>query len=92
MPSPVFRYAFDLAGGQSRARLCFITTRTGDRQASIDAFYAAFSESGVETTHLSLFDKPNVADMSAHLLGQDVIWVDPPFCLSAVPGPVEMSM
>ncbi|WP_327101985.1 hypothetical protein OIE68_40040 [Nocardia vinacea] len=56
--------------------MCFITTGTGDRQASIDAFYAAFSESGVETTHLSLFDKPNVADMSAHLLSQDVIWVD----------------
>ncbi|WP_245672625.1 peptidase E [Nocardia anaemiae] len=76
LPSPVFRYAFELAGGPSRPRLCFITTGTGDRQASIDAFYAAFSESGVETTHLSLFDKPNVADVSAHLLGQDVIWVD----------------
>jgi len=39
-PSPVFRYAFGLAGKPSRPGLCFISTGTGDKQASIDAFYA----------------------------------------------------
>ncbi|MBF6080558.1 peptidase E [Nocardia cyriacigeorgica] len=75
-PSPVFRYAFELAGSPSRPKLCFVSTGTGDRQASIDAFYAAFAASDVEASHLALFDKPNVPDVSAHLLGQDVVWVD----------------
>jgi peptidase E len=75
-PSPVFRYAFGLAGGPSRPRLCFIATATGDEQASIDAFYAAFASSDVATSHLALFDKPNVSNVAEHLHGQDVIWVD----------------
>ena len=75
-PSPIFRYAFDLAGRPSSPKLCFLTTGTGDRQTSIGSFYAAFADSGVDTSHLSLFDKPNVKDVSAHLRRQDVIWVD----------------
>lgn len=75
-PSPVFRYAFDLAGSPPCPKLCFLTTGTGDRQTSIDCFYAAFADSGVDTSHLSLFDKPNVKDVSAHLRKQDVVWVD----------------
>lgn len=75
-PGPVFAYAFDLAGGPPRPRLCFVSTGTGDRQASIDAFYAAFAGSGVRTSHLALFEEPNVPDVAAHLHEQDVIWVD----------------
>lgn len=75
-PGPVFRYAFDLAGGPPRPRLCFISTGTGDRQASIDSFYAAFVGTGVRTSHLALFEEPNVPDVAAHLHEQDVIWVD----------------
>jgi peptidase E len=75
-PSPIFRYAFQLAGFPSGAKLCFITTGTGDKLASIDAFYTAFAESDVVASHLALFDKPNVSDMAAHLHAQDVIWVD----------------
>lgn len=75
-PSPVFEYAFDLAGGPSCPKLCFLTTGTGDRQSSIDSFYAAFARGSVDTSHLSLFDKPNVPDTAAHLREQDVIWVD----------------
>ena len=75
-PSPVFRYAFELAGQPSRPRLCFISTGTGDKQASIDAFYAAFAASDVVTSHVALFDKPNVSNIAAHLRDQDVIWVD----------------
>ncbi|MDQ2883617.1 MAG: peptidase E [Actinomycetota bacterium] len=74
--SPVFRYAFGLTGKPSRPRLCFISTGTGDKQGSIDAFYAAFAASDVTTSHLALFDKPNVPDIATHLHGQDVIWID----------------
>lgn len=75
-PSPIFRYVFELAGNPAHPKLCFITTGTGDRHASIDGFYSAFAESGVDTSHLSLFEKPNVNDVSGHLREQDVIWVD----------------
>lgn len=70
------RYAFDLAGGPSRPRLCFVLAGAADQQASIDAFYAAFDGSGVRTSHLALSEEPNVADVAAHLHEQDVIWVD----------------
>jgi peptidase E len=56
--------------------LCFIATATGDKRASIDAFYGAFASSGVATSHLTLFDKPNVSNIAEYLHGQDVIWVD----------------
>ncbi len=75
-PSPVFRYTFQLAGNPSRPKLCFISTGTGDDRASIYAFYAAFAGKEVEASHLALFDKPNVPDVSEHLFRQDVIWVD----------------
>ena len=75
-PSPIFRYAFELAGNAPCPKLCFLTTGTGDRQSSIDGFYAAFAGSDVDTSHVSLFEKPNVPDVSAHLCEQDVIWVD----------------
>lgn len=75
-PSPVFRYAFDLLDNSENPRLCFMTTGTGDKQASIDAFYTAFADTAVETSHLSLFDQPNVPDIAAHLHAQDVVWVD----------------
>jgi hypothetical protein len=55
-PLPLFRYAFDLAGNPSCPKLCFLTTGTGDRQSSIDGFYAAFADGGVDTSHLSLFE------------------------------------
>lgn len=74
--SPVFRYAFALAGNPTRPKLCFISTGSGDKQASIDAFYAAFEGIEVQTSHLALFDKPNTPDVASHLYSQDVVWVD----------------
>ncbi|MGH3933222.1 MAG: Type 1 glutamine amidotransferase-like domain-containing protein [Pseudonocardiaceae bacterium] len=65
-----------MAGSPSCPKLCFLTTGTGDRRSSIDGFYAAFADGGVDTSHLSLFEQPNVPDVSAHLREQDVIWVD----------------
>jgi hypothetical protein len=55
-PSPVFHYAFNLAG-VNNPRLCFISTGTGDKHDSITNFYAAFAGSNVRASHLALFDK-----------------------------------
>ncbi|KAA2247306.1 peptidase E [Solihabitans fulvus] len=73
---PIFRYAIGLAGAPPSPKLCLLSTGTGDRQASIDSFHAAFHGTGVITSHLALFEEPNVPDVAAHLREQDVIWID----------------
>jgi peptidase E len=75
-PSPIFDYAFGLAGNPERPKVCFISTGTGDRRASIDAFYGGFAGSRVDASHLALFDQPNIREIEPHLRGQDLIWVD----------------
>ncbi|MEV5407631.1 peptidase E [Thermopolyspora sp. NPDC052614] len=75
-PGPVFAFAFELARAAERPRLCFVTTAGGDQPASIGGFYGAFAGTEVRTSHLALFDMPNVEDVREHLLSQDVIWVD----------------
>jgi peptidase E len=75
-PGPVFDFAFELAGRPAQPKLCFVSTATGDNPASIVGFYGAFAGTRVRASHLALFEKPNVDDVAAHLLGQDVIWVD----------------
>jgi peptidase E len=74
-PGPVFDLAFELAGAPEQPRLCYLGTATGDDPARIAGFYGAFAGSAVRTSHLSLFPMPTVADMRAHLLAQDVVWV-----------------
>jgi hypothetical protein len=49
-PSPVFRYAFDLAGNPTHPKLCFLTTGTGDQKKSIDSFYSAFNDIDVDAS------------------------------------------
>jgi peptidase E len=75
-PGPVFDFAFSLAGEPARPKLCFLSTGTGDNPASIAGFYGAFAGSHVRASHVALFEMPNVDDVDAHLLGQDVVWVD----------------
>src|SRR5215470_13032304 len=75
-PGPVFDLAFALSGGPERPRLCFVATASGDSPAAVASFYAAFAGSQVQTSHMALFEMPNVADISSHLRRQDVIWVD----------------
>src|SRR2546430_11891480 len=75
-PGPIFLYAFELARSTGSPRLCFVATANGDQIASVQAFYRAFAGSDVRCPPLALFDKPNVPDVSKHLLSQDVIWVD----------------
>jgi peptidase E len=75
-PGPVFDLAFHLAGNPDRPRLCHLGTATGDDPARIASFYGAFAaRPDVAVSHLSLFPMPTVADVRAHLLAQDVVWV-----------------
>jgi peptidase E len=74
-PGPIFPYAFELARASGRPKLCFIGTATGDAVTDIATFYAAFAAHDVQASHLALFAMPNVEDVRAHLLSQDVIWV-----------------
>ena len=73
-PSPLLRYAFDLTG-QDRPRVCFIATAVGDDPEYIARFYAAISSMDAEVSHLALFPMPNVDDLRAHLLAQDLVYV-----------------
>ncbi len=75
-PGPIFDFAFELASSAPKPRLCFIATANGDQAEVISRFYEAFRASGVHTSHIALFDKPNHASPRDHLLAQDVIWVD----------------
>jgi peptidase E len=74
-PGPVFDLAFALAGDPDRPRICHLGTATGDDPARVAGFYGAFADRDVAVSHLSLFPMPTVADVRAHLLAQDVVWV-----------------
>ena len=67
------RYVLGLAR-TPRPRVCFVPTASGDAQAYIDRFYAAFSDHACEATHLSLFKLPS-ADLRGFVLAQDVVYV-----------------
>jgi peptidase E len=72
---PLVEHAIHLAGDPARPRFCYVGTASGDSVNVISAFYRAFAGSDVRAQHLELFTMPNVADVRAHLLAQDVIWV-----------------
>ncbi len=72
---PLVEHALHLADSPARPRLCYLGTASGDSVNGTSAFYRAFAASDVRATHLELFTMPNVPDIRAHLLGQDVIWV-----------------
>jgi peptidase E len=69
-------HALELSGVNGRApRICFVPTASGDDRALLSAFYEAAQLRGLSASHLVLFPMPNVADITEHLLGQDVVWV-----------------
>ncbi|MCG8914900.1 peptidase E [Actinokineospora sp. PR83] len=75
-PSPVFRYAFELAGNPSRPKVCFIPTASDDDTVSIESFYAAFADTDVETSHLALSADDRPRDLADFLGEQTLVWVD----------------
>ncbi len=73
---PLTEYAIELAGVDGRApKVCLLATALGDRPSIGYAFYEAAQQRGLHASHLAVFPMPNVDDMRAHLLAQDVIWV-----------------
>ena len=74
-PGPSYRLAAELARAADHPRLCIIATAVGDDSSRLAAAHNAFSKLGFISSHLTLFPMPNVPDVRAHLLAQDVIWV-----------------
>lgn len=74
--APLTTHAVDLAGVAGRApRVCTLSTALGDDPRVMYALAEAGRVAGLEHSNLQLFPMPNVADVRAHLLAQDVIWV-----------------
>jgi peptidase E len=74
--SGLTEHAIELAGVTGRApKVCFLATALGDNPLIISAFYEAAMLRGLRPSHLVTFPMPNVADVTAHLLEQDVVWV-----------------
>ena len=74
-PAPTFRFMAELARA-THPKLCVLTQATGDPADRIAAHFAAFAGTEFSMTSLRLFPMPNVPDLRAHLLAQDIIWVD----------------
>jgi peptidase E len=72
---PIIEHAIELAGSPERPKVCYVGTATGDNLNGTAGFYRAFAGSDVRASHLELFAMPNVPDVRAHLLDQDVVWV-----------------
>ncbi len=72
---PLIEHAIALAGHPERPKFCYVGTAAGDSLNGTAGFYRAFAGSAVRASHLELFSMPNVDDVRAHLLTQDVIWV-----------------
>jgi dipeptidase E len=60
--------------GVERPAVCFVPTASGDSDAYVVAFYAAFPPGRARATHLPLFVRDG-RDVRRHLLSQDVIYV-----------------
>lgn len=73
---PLVRYAVELSGASDRRpRVCFVGTASGDALHLAANADEAGREAGFELSHLRLFPMPNLDDLEAHLLSQDVVWV-----------------
>jgi peptidase E len=72
---PLIEHAFALAGNSERPRICYLGTAVGDSINGVAAFHRAFAAGDARPSTLELFAMPNVEDVRAHLLAQDVIWV-----------------
>lgn len=69
-------FSVELAGVNGRApRMCLLATAMGDDKAVLHYLTEAAQSRGFVASHVSLFPMPNIDDIAAHLLEQDVVWV-----------------
>jgi peptidase E len=74
--APLTHHAVELAGVTGRApRVCLIPTAVGDDPRLVMTFYDNAWRVGWAASHVALLPMPNVDDLRAHLLSQDVVWV-----------------
>lgn len=71
---PMLDYVLSLSEA-TRPRLCYVGTAMGDAPDVTLYFYDAVRDVDVRPSHLDLFPMPNVPDVRAHLLAQDVVYV-----------------
>src|SRR6476646_7416298 len=68
-------YVLSLTGAR-RPKVCFLPSASGDADHYIVRFYRAFGADRCEASHISLFRREQgPADLRAHLLKQDLIYV-----------------
>jgi peptidase E len=73
---PLLLHGIELAMVTGRApRVTHINTAGGDPRFVESAELEAARAAGVDASHLRFFPHPNVADVRAHILAQDMIWV-----------------
>jgi peptidase E len=74
--SALSEYAVELSGVTGRPpRICFVATAIGDDLSMRHSLSEAASLRGWHSSELALFPMPNVEDIGALLLEQDVVWV-----------------
>jgi len=71
---PVMRHALELSGATA-PRVCWVGTAGGEDPVGRGRVLGALAEAGARPSYLTLFPWPNVDDVTAHLLAQDVVWV-----------------
>jgi peptidase E len=71
---PIMLYGLRLTGKPS-PKLCYLGSAGGDDPTWTVAFYTACIDEDLIPSHLRLFPMPNVRDVRAHLLAQDMLWV-----------------
>lgn len=75
-PGPLLHHAVERSGCHGRApKICHVGTALGDQLSMKAQVSDAAQVAGFSMSHLDLFPMPNVDDVEAHLLDQDVIWV-----------------
>jgi peptidase E len=73
---PMLLHAIALARVEGRRpRVAHLNTAGGDQRHIEGVELEAARLAGVDASHVHLFPHPNVPDLRAHLLAQDVIWV-----------------
>ena len=71
---PIMRYGLQLTG-KPNPKFCYLGSAGGDDPTWTAAFYTACIGEDLIPSHLRLFPMPNVRDVRAHLLAQDMLWV-----------------
>jgi peptidase E len=74
---PLVHHAVELSGVSGRApKVCEVGTASGDQRWNNAELDEAARDAGYALSHLNLFPMPAVEDVEAHLLDQDVVWVN----------------